>query len=122
MSNVPFGLDAPLGIDITLAEPPFCAVLFSVWGDEAPLANAVVRAKLLEPYSVTDEWQVGRYMNAATTDLNGAATLQLIRASEFDVGGTYMIEIYDPNGIKISSYKARVPNESSLNASGLIRG
>ena len=110
------------GISVTPSDPALCVVTFVVWGDEAPLQGAIVRAKLLEPYSITSEWQAGRYMSAATTNSGGVATLQLIRSGEFEVGGTYMIEIYDPDGVKISSYKARVPNEATINASELIRG
>lgn len=101
------------------SDPSVCLVEFSVWGDEAPMVGAIVRAILERPFSLTSEYEAARTPHRAVTDENGQATLNLIRLDQFTSGGVYLIEVYDGNGNLLSTRRATVPNVSTASSINL---
>lgn len=102
-------------------DPMLCVVNFFIWGDEGPIENAKVLARIEDPNARTSDYLVSKVIHKALTDSNGLATLQLIQLSAFVSGGIYLVEVFHPNSNdKLYTRRVTVPNQSVVNAAQLV--
>lgn len=94
-------------------DPALCNVLIKVVSQYgSPLAGAGVSARIDSPDFLLNTVVSNDVSTSATTDVNGEATLSLIRAVSFIRGGRY--EIMVKNGNSTQKFEYYVPNQASV--------
>ena len=113
-SNVSATLTLTPNVALSAAtEPSLCNVLVKVVSQYGtPLAGATVSARIDSPDFLLNTVVSNDVTTTSTTDVNGEATLSLIRASAFIRGGRY--EIMVKNGTSTQKFEYYVPNQASV--------